>query len=153
MAPIALVAGTSTGIGLSTAIHLAHAGFEVVATLRNPARAEALKARAAAENVRLHMRELDVQSEASVHTCVDDVLKTHGRIDLLVNNAGAGFLGTLEQTSDEAVRRAMDVNFFGVWRMTQAVLPSMRARGSGRIIAVSSIGGLVGQPFNDAYYA
>jgi NAD(P)-dependent dehydrogenase (short-subunit alcohol dehydrogenase family) len=153
MAPIALVTGTSTGIGLSTAIHLAHKGFEVVATLRNPARAEALKARAAAENVRLHVRELDVQSEASVHACVDDVLKTHGRIDLLVNNAGAGFLGTLEQTSDEAVRRTMDVNFFGVWRMTQAAFPSMRARGSGRIIAVSSIGGLVGQPFNDAYCA
>ena len=53
-----------------------------------------------------------------MHVCVDDVLKTHGRIDLLVNNAGAGFLGTLEQTSDEAVRRTMDVNFFGVWRMT-----------------------------------
>jgi len=118
MAPIALVTGTSMGIGLSTAIQLAHAGFEVVATPRNPARAEALKARAAAENVRLHVRALDVQSEASVHACVDDVLKTHGRIDLLVNNAGAGFLGTLEQTSDEAVRRTMDVNFFGVWRMT-----------------------------------
>jgi NAD(P)-dependent dehydrogenase (short-subunit alcohol dehydrogenase family) len=114
MAPIALVTGTSMGIGFSTAIQLAHAGFEVVATLRNPARAEALKARAAAENVRA----LDVQSEASVHACVDDVLKTHGRIDLLVNNAGAGFLCTLEQTSDEAVRRTMDVNFFGVWRMT-----------------------------------
>lgn len=153
MAPIALVTGTSTGIGLSTAVLLAHQGFEVVATLRDNTRAEALQARAAAEGVRLHVRTLDVSSDASVQGCVKDVLQAHGRIDLLVNNAGAGYLGTMEQTSEEALRRTMEVNFFGVWRVTQAVFAAMREQGSGRIISVSSIGGLVGQPFNDAYCA
>ncbi|MCY1043220.1 SDR family oxidoreductase [Corallococcus sp. bb12-1] len=153
MAPIALVTGTSTGIGLSTAVLLAKQGFEVVATLRDSTRAEALKARAASEGVRLHVRTLDVSSDASVQACVKDVLQAHGRIDVLVNNAGAGYLATMEQTTEEALRRTMEVNFFGVWRVTQAVFPAMREQGSGRIISVSSIGGLIGQPFNDAYCA
>ncbi|WP_224361369.1 SDR family oxidoreductase [Hyalangium versicolor] len=153
MAPIALVTGSSTGIGLSAAVRLAQAGFEVVATLRNLDKAEALRARAAAEGVRLDIRALDVASDSSVSQCVEGVLRSHGRIDVLVNNAGAGFLGSLEQTSPEALRRTMEVNFFGVWRVTQAVFPGMRERRSGRIISVSSIGGLIGQPFNDAYCA
>ncbi|NOK19129.1 SDR family oxidoreductase [Corallococcus carmarthensis] len=153
MAPVALVTGTSTGIGLSTAVHLARQGFEVVATLRDSTRADALRARADQEGVKLHIRTLDVTSDASTQACLRDVLQAHGRIDLLVNNAGAGYLATLEQTSEEALRRTMEVNFFGVWRVTQAVLPVMREQGSGRIISLSSIGGLVGQPFNDAYCA
>ncbi len=153
MASIALVTGTSTGIGLSTAIHLARAGFEIVATMRNLAKAGPLRSRAEAEGVRVDIRELDVESDASVRACVEGVLKTYGRIDVLVNNAGAGFLGSLEQTSPEALRRTLEVNFFGVWRTTQAVFPVMREQRSGRILAVSSIGGLIGQPFNDAYCA
>lgn len=153
MPPVALVTGTSTGIGLSTAILLAHQGFEVVATLRDSTRAEALKARAVQEGVKLHVRTLDVSSDTSTQGCVRDVLQAHGRIDLLVNNAGAGYLATLEQVSEEALRRTMEVNFFGVWRVTQAVFAAMREQGSGRIISLSSIGGLVGQPFNDAYCA
>ncbi|RKH24439.1 SDR family oxidoreductase [Corallococcus sp. CA041A] len=153
MAPVALVTGTSTGIGLSTAIHLARQGFEVVATLRDSARADALRERAEREAVKLHIRTLDVTSDASTQACVRDVLQAHGRIDLLVNNAGAGYLATMEQTSEEALRRTMEVNFFGVWRVTQAVFPVMREQRSGRIISLSSIGGLVGQPFNDAYCA
>ncbi|NRD55274.1 SDR family oxidoreductase [Corallococcus exiguus] len=153
MAPVALVTGTSTGIGLSTAVHLARQGFEVVATLRDSARADALRDRADREAVKLHIRTLDVTSDASTQACVRDILQAHGRIDLLVNNAGAGYLATMEQTSEEALRRTMEVNFFGVWRVTQAVFPLMREQRSGRIISVSSIGGLVGQPFNDAYCA
>jgi NAD(P)-dependent dehydrogenase (short-subunit alcohol dehydrogenase family) len=153
MAPIALVTGTSTGIGLSSAVHLAQAGFEVIATLRNPEKAERLRARAAAEKVRLDIRALDVESDESVRHCVQDVLQRHGRIDVLVNNAGAGFLGSMEQTSPEALRRTMEVNFFGVWRVTQAVFPVMREQRSGRVISLTSMGGLIGQPFNDAYCA
>lgn len=153
MAPIALVTGTSSGIGLSTAIHLAREGFEVVATLRDPAKAERLLARASAEGVRLETRELDVASDDSVRRCVEGVLGAHGRIDVLVNNAGAGFLGSMEQTPPEALRRTMEVNFFGVWRVTRAVFPAMRERRSGRILSVTSLGGLIGQPFNDAYCA
>ena len=72
---------------------------------------------------------------------------------VLVNNAGSGFLGTMEETTFEALSQVMDVNFFGVWRVTDAVFPHMRKAGSGRIITNTSIGGLIGQPFNDAYCA
>jgi len=153
MARIALVTGTSSGIGLSTAVALARKDFTVVATMRNLGKAAALQACAKADGVALDVRQLDVQDEHSVDACVRDVLRDHGRIDVLVNNAGAGFLGTLEQTSFDDLRRTFDVNFFGVWRVTRAVLPAMRAAGSGRIISVTSIGGLIGQPFNDAYCA
>ena len=150
---VALVTGTSSGIGLSAAIVLARGGFQVVATMRDLAKSEALKQRAAIEDVAIAIRRLDVQDDKSIRTCVDEVAKEFGTIDVLVNNAGAGLLGSTEQISMTALQRTMDVNFFGVWRCTQAVLPIMRAARSGRIITISSIGGLVGQPFNDAYCA
>jgi len=153
MTRVALVTGTSSGIGLSAAVLLARAGFTVVATMRDPARAAALNARAETSGITLDVRRLDVQDEASVAGCTRDVLAAHGRIDVLVNNAGAGYLGSLEQTPIDALHRALDVNFLGVWRVTQAVFPAMRAARSGRIITVSSVGGLIGQPFNDAYCA
>ena len=153
MSRTALVTGTSSGIGLETAVALAQAGFTVVATMRDLARSERLRARATEAGVTLDLRELDVQSESSITRCVGEVLERYGRIDLLVNNAGAGYLGAMEQTSDAALHRMMDVNFFGVWRLTQAVFPSMRRAGAGHIISVSSIGGVLGQPFNDAYCA
>jgi NAD(P)-dependent dehydrogenase (short-subunit alcohol dehydrogenase family) len=151
MASIALITGTSTGIGLSAAVLMAKAGFQVVATLRNPEKADLLRARAAAEGVELDIRALDVESDASVRTCMEGVLQRYGRVDVLVNNAGVGHLGSLEQTPDAALRKVMEVNFFGVWRMTQAVFPAMRERRSGRIITVSSIGGLLAHPFYEAY--
>jgi NAD(P)-dependent dehydrogenase (short-subunit alcohol dehydrogenase family) len=153
MSRVALITGTSSGIGLDTAVHFAQAGFTTVATMRDLARSEPLQARAVAAGVSLDILPLDVSSDASVDTCVREVLERHGRIDVLVNNAGSGYLGTTEQTSLEALRQVMEVNFFGVWRMTQAVLPSMRAARSGRILTVTSVGGLIGQPFNDAYCA
>ena len=153
MKKTALITGASTGIGLSTATHLALAGFEVVATMRDLSKAQPLKDRAAALGVSIDLRQLDVQDDASIQACVGGALKSHGRIDVLVNNAGSGLRAGLEQTTDEELNRVMDVNFFGVWRMTRAVLPSMREAGSGRIITVSSVGGLIGQPFGDAYCA
>lgn len=153
MASIALVTGTSTGIGLSVAVLMAKAGFQVVATLRNPDKAERLRARAAQEGVELDIRALDVESEASIRQCMEGVLQRYGRVDVLVNNAGVGHFGSLEQTPEQALRRVMEVNFFGVWRMTQAVFPVMRERGSGHIITISSIGGALAQPFFEAYSA
>lgn len=153
MNKLALVTGTSSGIGLHTAVLLAQAGFRVVATMRDVAKAGPLRAQAQAAGVQLDVRALDVQRDDSVAACVQGVLRELGPIDVLVNNAGSGWLGALEGNALADAQQVMDVNFFGVWRMTQAVLPGMRERGAGRIITVSSIGGVIGQPFNDAYCA
>lgn len=152
-APVVLITGASTGVGLSTAIAFARAGFTTVATLRDTSRKGPLMAAAKAAGVRLHVERLDVQSPRSIAATVRKVLARHGGVDVLVNNAGAGFLGSVEQTTDADLKRIMDVNFFGVWAMTKAVFPHMRERGSGRIVTVTSVGGLIGQPFNEAYCA
>ena len=153
MARIALVTGSSSGIGLSCAALLARAGFHVTATVRDLERAKALRARIDADKLTIEVAQLDVTDPASVQARVDEVIERHGTIDVLVNNAGAGFVGGLEHTSDEDLQRTFDVNFHGVWRTTRAVLPHMRKARTGRIISLSSIGGVVGQPFNDAYCA
>ena len=121
--------------------------------MRDVAKAGQLRECATREGIALDVRALDVESSASVANCVADVLRDCGAIDLLVNNAGAGFVGALEQTSEAELRRTQEVNFFGVWRTTQAVFPAMRAAGRGRIVTITSVGGLFGQPFNDAYCA
>ncbi|GAC1535671.1 MAG: SDR family oxidoreductase [Herpetosiphon sp.] len=150
---VALVTGTSSGIGLSTAILLATSGYTVVATMRDTAKKGPLIDQAREAGVTLDLRTLDVEQDASVAACVQAVIDQYGHIDLLVNNAGAGYLGTLEQTSMSDLRRTMEVNFFGVWRVVQAVFPHMRAVHAGRIVTVTSVGGLIGQPLNDAYCA
>ncbi len=150
---IALITGTSSGIGLSAAVALARAGYTTVATMRDLGKAGPLRAAAAAAGVELELAALDVTDDASITAAVATTLARHGRIDLLVNNAGAGFLGSLEHTSADDLQRVFAVNFFGTWEMTRAVLPAMRAAGAGRIIQVTSVGGVVGQPFNDAYCA
>ena len=121
--------------------------------MRDTKKASLFEQRAKEAGVVIDVRQLDVQDDASIERCVQDVIKTYDHIDLLVNNAGAGYLGTLEQTSPQDLQRTMDINFFGVWRVTQAVFPLMRAARSGRILTVTSVGGLIGQPFNDAYCA
>lgn len=151
--PVALVTGCSTGVGLHAAIRLAEAGYAVVATMRNTGKQQALLDEAARAGVTVDVAALDVCSQASIEAAVANVIARYGQIDLLVNNAGAGFLGSIEQTSDVDLRRTMEVNFFGVWNATKAVIPHMRERGSGRIIAVTSVGGLHAQPFNEAYCA
>jgi NAD(P)-dependent dehydrogenase (short-subunit alcohol dehydrogenase family) len=151
--PVALITGCSTGVGLHAAVRLAEAGHTVVATMRDPAKQQALLDACAAAGVSIDVRPLDVCNQASIDAAVADVIARHGRIDVLVNNAGAGFLGSVEQTGDADLRRTMETNFFGVWNITKAVLPHMRAAGCGRIISVTSVGGLLGQPFNEAYCA
>jgi NAD(P)-dependent dehydrogenase (short-subunit alcohol dehydrogenase family) len=151
--PVALVTGCSTGVGLHTAVRLARAGHRVVATMRDTARQEGLLAEANSAGVSLEVRKLDVADHAAINASVASIIDDHGRIDVLVNNAGAGLVGSIEQTSDADLRRIMEVNFFGVWNTTKAVIPHMRTAGSGRVISVTSVGGMVGQPFNDAYCA
>jgi len=148
--PVLLVTGTSSGIGLATAVAAAGAGYRTVATLRNPAGGEALRSAAAAAGVELDVRTLDVTDAASIGACIDGVVADHGGLDALVNNAGAGYVGTIEHVSMEDMRKVMEVNYFGVVAMTKAAMPHLRGSG-GRVITVSSVGGAVGQPFNEAY--
>ncbi|MEU8591265.1 SDR family oxidoreductase [Streptomyces sp. NPDC048664] len=149
---VVLITGTSSGIGLAAAVAAARAGWTTVATLRDPSRSDALRKAAAEAGVRLDIRRLDVTDEDSVRTAIEGVLADHGRLDAVVNNAGAGHLGTLENESVADVREVMEVNFFGVLTVSKAALPHLRATG-GRLITVSSVGGVIGQPFNEAYCA
>src|SRR5262249_59519861 len=96
---------------------------------------------------------LDVREETSVRSCVDRVLASAGRLDLLVNNAGVALYGALEEVSMEQARAVFETNLFGVLRMTQTVLPLMRVQGSGRIVNISSIGGFLPMPFAGIYSA
>ncbi len=149
---IVLVTGTSSGIGLATAIAIARAGDHVVATLRHPAGAIALRAAAETAGVTLDIRPLDVVNDASVAACIAGVISDHGRIDAVINNAGAGHVGTLEIDTIDDVRQVMEVNFFGVLLVSRAAMPHLRAS-KGRLITVTSVGGVIGQPFNEAYCA
>jgi NAD(P)-dependent dehydrogenase (short-subunit alcohol dehydrogenase family) len=145
MSPVVLITGTSSGIGLATAIQAQQAGYRVVATMRDTSRADdRLKG--------MDVRRLDVTDPESVASVVESVVRDHGRLDALVNNAGAGHIGTVETDSVENYRKVMEVNYFGVVAMTKAAMPHLRAA-KGRVVTVSSVGGVVGQPFNEAYCA
>ncbi len=149
----ALVTGASTGIGLATAVTLAKSGYTVTATVRSLDSADGLRRAADAAGVQLAITDLDVTDQDSVDSAVEGVLAQHGQLDVLVNNAGRGRVGTTERIDVDQLQATLDVNLIGVWRMTRAALPHMRTRGSGRIVTVTSIGGVVAQPFNDAYCA
>lgn len=151
MAKIILITGTSSGLGVSVAILAAKAGHKVYATMRNLAKRETLEQAAKTANVDLDILQLDVQDSASITACVDEILKREGRIDTLINNAGAGFVRSTEQASEEDINWVMDVNYMGVVRCTKAVIGHMRQARSGHVITISSVGGLVGQPFNEIY--
>lgn len=149
---VVLITGTSSGIGLHTAVAAALAGHTVVATMRNLDRSAALLEAAAAAGVSLDIRHLDVTQPQSVTDVVAGVIQDHGRLDAVINNAGAGHVGTIERERVDDVRQVMEVNFFGVVTVTRAALPHLRASG-GRLITITSVGGVVGQPFNEAYCA
>ncbi|MCG6497732.1 SDR family oxidoreductase [Kitasatospora sp. A2-31] len=151
---VVLITGTSSGIGLAAAVAAARAGHHVIATMRDTGRAGALRAAAAEAGVaeRVEVARLDVTDAASVAECLDAVVARYGRLDAVVNNAGAGYVGTVEQDGLDPVRATMEVNFFGVVDVTRAALPHLRASG-GRLITVTSVGGVIGQPFNEAYCA
>jgi NAD(P)-dependent dehydrogenase (short-subunit alcohol dehydrogenase family) len=150
---VAVVTGTSSGIGLHTAVGLASRGIRVVATMRDTSRASALLAEAADQGVEVAVRELDVTDRDGARRCLDEVEADFGPIGILVNNAGRGIGGTLEQLDDAALQEQLDVTFLGPAALARHVLPSMRKAGSGRIISVSSVGGVFGEPFLDAYCA
>ncbi|GEB63029.1 short-chain dehydrogenase/reductase [Sinomonas atrocyanea] len=151
MPDVALVTGTSSGIGLHAAVELARRGLTVVATMRDTARAGALREAAEAAGVVLDVRALDVVDHAAAEGLVDAVAADHGRIDVLVNNAGRGCVGTAEQLPMDVIRDQLEINYLAPVHLARLVLPGMRERGHGRIVTVTSVGGAVGQPFADAY--
>ena len=146
-----LITGTSTGVGFESSILFAQQGFKVYATMRNLKKADALKEKITEENLDIEILQLDVTDNASIETAVNAIISKEGKLDILLNNAGAGFAKTLEQASHEEIDWVTDVNYTGVIRTTKAVLPFMREAKSGHIINVTSVGGLVGQPFNELY--
>lgn len=148
---VALVTGTSSGMGMHAAVELARAGLRVIATMRDTARAERLRAVADAAGAELDVRALDVTDHDAAARVVGEVAAAYGRIDVLVNNAGQGGVGTAEQLSMDQIRAQLEVNYLAPVHLTKLVLPGMRERGRGTILTVTSVGGVVGQPFADAY--
>ncbi|MBI2890793.1 MAG: SDR family NAD(P)-dependent oxidoreductase [Nitrospirae bacterium] len=145
--PVVLVTGASSGLGLATATLLAANGYRVYGTTRRGSAATARDRGAPT------LLKLDVQDDASARRCVNEVLQTEGRLDILINNAGYFLGGALEETSIAEARDQFDTNFFGVVRMIQAVLPHMRSRRCGQILIVGSMAGLVSVPFAGFYAA
>lgn len=141
-APVALVTGASSGIGRATTQALTQAGYRVFGTSRKVG---------AKSSDGVTMLVCDVTDDASVTAMVTELLKQVGCIDLLVNNAGIGLLGGAEESSTAQAKQLFDVNVFGITRVTNAVLPTMRNQQKGRIVNISSILGLIPSPYNALY--
>ena len=148
---IVLVTGTSTGIGLATAITLGRAGHTVLAGMRNLERGAELRDVAGKENLPVTIVPLDVDNDRSVEAAIGKIMTDHGAIDVLVNNAGIGGGGPAEFLPLDLYRQVMETNYFGSLRCIKAVLPSMRQRKSGCIVNVTSIAGRLGSAMQTAY--
>src|ERR1041385_4256741 len=149
---VAIVTGSSTGIGYETSIALARDGFLTYATMRNLNKAEGMKSAATKENLSLQVKQLDVTDDTSVKNAVEAISsETGGRIDVLVNNAGYGLNGAFEDLAMDEIKSQYETNVFGLIRVTQAVLPIMRRQKSGTIVNISSGAGRFGFPNGSAY--
>ncbi|WP_299710990.1 SDR family oxidoreductase [uncultured Tenacibaculum sp.] len=146
-----LITGTSTGVGFETALLFAENNFKVYATMRNLNKSDALQKEIKTRNLSIEILELDVTKNDSIVKTVQTIIDKDGKLDILLNNAGAGFAKTIEHASQEEIDWVTDVNYTGVIRTSKAVIPQMRKQQSGHIINITSIGGLVGQPFNELY--
>ncbi len=140
---VVLITGASSGIGAACATHLAQLGYRVYGTSRRPH----------PEITDYEMLQMDVQDDAAVEAGVRQILEREGRIDVVLNNAGVAYGGSIEDVSLEEAHDQMETNFFGVLRVSRAVLPAMRAQHSGLIINVSSIAGRIATPFQTLYSA
>lgn len=154
MAKVAVVTGSSSGIGYETSLLLARNQIKTYATMRNMSKSEGLIKIASEENLQLNVAQLDVNDDLSVNKAIDKIVKDNDSIDVLVNNAGYDLFGPLEESSLEEIKQQFETNFFGVIRTTKAVIPTMRKQGKGTIINISSVGRKVGLlPFLTAYHA
>jgi NAD(P)-dependent dehydrogenase (short-subunit alcohol dehydrogenase family) len=150
---VVLITGSSSGIGQLSALELARRGHRVFASMRNLENAHYILAKAEKGQLSLETLQLDVTEAASVTAAIAHVTERAGRLDVLVNNAGFGAFGPIEDYSDEDLREVFETNFFGAIRVTRAALPAMRANRSGTIVMVSSISGLRTFPFLSVYSA
>ena len=143
-----LITGCSTGIGAAAARVFSDHGWNVAATMRNPAPGEALRALPGVK-----VLALDVTDKASIDAAVQQTVREFGCLDALVNNAGYGLFGPFETASQDVIKRQFDTNLFGLFDVTRAVLPAMRERRTGVIVNVASVGGLTAFPMNSLYHA
>ena len=151
---VALVTGSSSGIGFETALHLARNGFKTYASMRNLQKSKNITQVAKEEKLPLEVVQLDVNDDISVKQAIDKLVQAEDqRIHVLVNNAGYGLLGALEDLTIEEIKAQFETNFFGVIRVTQQVLPIMRKQKSGTIVNISSVGGRMGIPSLSAYHS
>lgn len=151
MEKVALVTGSSSGIGYETSIALARDGYQTFASMRNTAKGGKLKEIAEKENLPISVIELDVDSEESIVDAIKKIISEKGRIDVLVNNAGYGQFGCTEDVSVEEFRKQFETNFFSIVRIIQEVAPIMRSQKSGAIVNISSVAGRMGLPGSPAY--
>ena len=142
MKEVVLITGASSGFGKATAERLVSKGFIVYGTSRK-----------AIKDNKIHFLQMDVRDRSSVQECIDTIIAEQGKIDVVVNNAGIGIGGALELATDEEVALQMDTNFYGCVNICRAILPAMRKQGRGKIINLSSIGGIMGLPYQGYYSA
>ena len=151
MEKVALVTGSSSGIGLETALALARDGFHTFASMRDTKKSGEIEYAAKKENLAMDIIELDVNSEDSIVSAIKKITSDNGRIDVLVNNAGYGQFGCTEDVSVNDFRKQFETNFFSIVRVIQEVAPIMRKQNSGIIVNISSVVGRMGLPGSSAY--
>jgi short-subunit dehydrogenase len=151
---VAVVTGSSTGIGFETSITLARNGFHTYATMRKleGEKTKPLTEVAKSENLQLQAIELDVDNDKSVADAINTIVEERKRIDVLINNAGYGLGGALEDSSMDEIKAQFETNFFGAVRATKAVLPVMRRQGEGKIVNITSMGGRIAIPLSSSYH-
>jgi len=151
MEKVAVVTGTSSGIGFETALALAREGYYTYATMRDTTKSDKIKELGKKDNLKISVLELDVDDEISVKNAIREILGQKQRIDILVNNAGWGLWGCVEDVSIDEFKAQFDTNFFSIIRLIQEVGPTMRKQGSGTIVNISSVVGRIGFPASPAY--
>ena len=151
MEKIAVITGSSSGIGLETVLALAREGYYTYATMRDITKSDKIKEIEQKENLKIDVLELDVDNENSAKTAIRQILDQKQRIDVLVNNAGWGLWGCVEDVSVDEFKAQFETNFFSIIRLIQEVTPTMRKQGSGTIVNVSSVAGRIGFPASPAY--
>ena len=151
MEKVALVTGSSSGIGLETVLALARDGYETFASMRDVSKSGELEYAAKKENLKIKIINLDVDKEDSIVAAIKKISSECGRLDVLVNNAGYGQFGCTEDVTLEDFRKQFETNFFSIVRIIQEVSPIMRNQKSGTIVNISSVVGKIGLPGSPAY--